>query len=315
MVFGYKNPDEIIGKSVLEFFVTEDRPTAIDDAKKLLRTGGVAVAEYPMRKKDGTFIPAELRASLMWDTERKTKCFIVVLRDISERKRAEEKIRAYQEQLRSLASELTLIEEQERRKIAVVLHDNISQTLAISKIKLGELQESVSPSLVKPLSDIRGFIEQTIQYTRSLTIELSPPILYELGFEAAVEWLAEQIQEKHGISVTFENDQHPKPMDHEIRVVLFKAVSELLMNVVKHAQAHNAKVAIQREGSNIRIAVEDDGVGFHIPEAGQLAGIHSFGLFSIRERLKHFGGSLQIQSEPDRGTCITLVAPLKKEGE
>ncbi len=123
-----------------------------------------------------------------------------MIRDITERKASEEKIRVYEEQLRSLASELTLLEERERRRIANDLHDHIGQNLALSKIKLGELRASVSSSLVKPLHEIHGLIEQTIQYTRSLTFELSPPILYELGFEAAVEWLAEQIQEKHGIS-------------------------------------------------------------------------------------------------------------------
>jgi signal transduction histidine kinase len=206
-----------------------------------------------------------------------------------------------------------LLEERERRRIANDLHDHIGQTLALSKIKLGELRESVSPSLVKPLGEIHELIEQTIQYTRSLTFELSPPILYELGFEAAVEWLAEQIQEKHGISVDFEDDLQPKPVGKEMRILLFKAVGELLMNVIKHAQAHKAKVAIRREGCNIRITVEDDGIGFYIPEASQLAGVGGFGLFSIRERLRHFGGSLQIQSGPRRGTLMTLLAPIKQK--
>lgn len=233
--------------------------------------------------------------------------------EIIERKSVDEKIQVYQEQLRSLASELALLEERERRRIAVDLHDNIGQTLAISKIKLGELRELVSPSLVKQLNEVRDFIEQTIQYTRSLTFELSPPILYEVGFEAAVEWLAEQIQEQHNISVKFEDDKQPKPMEEEVRILLFKAVSELLMNVVKHAQARKAEVAIQREGSNMRITVEDNGVGFYISEASQIGGIGGFGLFSIRERLRHFGGSLQIQSEPGRGTRVTLLAPLKEK--
>jgi PAS domain S-box-containing protein len=313
MLFGYESPKEVIGKNALEFVAKNERSRVAEDATELLKTGRVKTAEYSIQIKDGTLVPAELRASLIRDAEGKVKCFIAVIRNISERKASEEKIRVYEEQLRSLVSEMTLLEERERRRIANDLHDNIGQTLAISKIKLGELRESVSPSLVKPLSEIHELIEETIQYTRSLTFELSPPILYELGFEAAVEWLAEQIQEKHGISVDFEDDLQPKPMEEEIRVLLFKAVSELLTNVVKHAQAHKAKVAIQREGSNIRITVEDDGIGFYIPEANQLAGVHGFGLFSIRERLRHFGGSLQIQSGPRRGTLITLLAPLKQK--
>jgi signal transduction histidine kinase len=207
---------------------------------------------------------------------------------------------------------LTLLEERERRRIANDLHDHIGQNLALSKIKLGELRLLASPSLVKPLDEIHRLIEETIRYTRSLTFELSPSILYEFGFEAAVEWLAEQTQEKHGILVDFENDLQPKPLRKEMRVLLFKAVSELLMNVIKHAQAHKAKVAIQRKGNNIRITVEDDGVGFDIPEANQLGSVKGFGLFSIRERLRHLGGSFQIQSGPRGGTLITLLVPTEQ---
>ncbi len=232
--------------------------------------------------------------------------------EIIKRKSADQKIRVYQEQLRSLASELALLEERERRRIAVDLHDNIGQILAISKIKLGGVRELVSPSFAKQLDEIHEFIEQTIQYTRSLTFELSPPILYEVGFEAAVEWLAERIQELHNISVKFEDDKQPKPLEEEIRFLLFKAVRELLINVVKHAGANKIEVAIQREDGKVRITVEDNGVGFYISEARRVDEMRGFGLFSIREWLRHFGGSVQIQSEPGHGTRVTLLAPLKQ---
>jgi len=313
ILFGYESSEEVIGKNALEFIAKNDHSRAVEDASKLLKTGRGKTSEYFIQVKDRSLVPAELRASVIRDVEGKAKSFIVVIRNISERKASEEKIRVNQEQLRSLASELTLLEERERRRIANDLHDHIGQILALSKIKLGELRASVSPSLVKPLDEIHGFIEQTIRYTRSLTFELSPPLLYELGFEAAVEWLAEQIQEKHGISVDFEDDLQPKPLGKEMCILLFKAVSELLMNVIKHADAHKARVAIQREDSNIRITLEDDGIGFYIDEANPLAGAKGFGLFSIRERLRHFGGSIQIQSGPRRGTLITLLAPMKQK--
>jgi PAS domain S-box-containing protein len=315
-LFGFESSEDVIGKNVLEFVAMNDRTRAAGDAIEVLRTGGPKDVQYSIQIKNGALISVELRASLIRDTEGKAKCFIAVIRDITERKASEEKIRIYEEQLRSLASQLTLLEERERRRIANDLHDHIGQNLALSKIKLGELRSSASPSLVKPLDEIHRLIEETIRYTRSLTFELSPPILYEVGFEAAVEWLAELTQEKHGILVDFEDDLEPKPLGKEMRVLLFKAVSELLMNIIKHAKAHKAKVAIQREGSNIRITVEDDGVGFGLSEANQLAGVKGFGLFSIRERLRHFGGSLEIRSGHPRGTLITLLAPTEqKENE
>ena len=105
------------------------------------------------------------------------------------------------------------------------------------------------------VDDIQNLIDQAIHYTRSLTSELSPPVLYELGFEAAMEWLTEQIQDQHHIQVDFEDDRQSKPMDDEIRISLFKAVRELLINVAKHSKADKAKVSTRREDNIIRIIV------------------------------------------------------------
>jgi PAS domain S-box-containing protein len=239
---------------------------------------------------------------------------VIISQDITERKWSEERILTYQEQLRSLASELSLIEERERRHIATELHDNISQTLAITKIKLGMAQGLTSSTdWVGSLNEIGELVDQAIQYTRSLTFELSPPILYELGFEAAAEWLTEQIQEQHHIEIGFEDDRRSKPMSEEIRIALFKATKELLINIVKHAQASKAKVSIWREDNSIRIRVEDDGVGFSTSEGKALGKTTGFGLFNIRERMKYIGGDMVIESEPGRGTRVTLSAPLEEE--
>jgi len=229
--------------------------------------------------------------------------------EIAERKRTEEKIHSYQEQLRSLASELSLTEERERRAIATDLHDHIGQILALTKIKLGELQQQAKG---RTLEEIRELVEQSIQYTRSLTFELSPPILYELGFQAAVEWLAEQMQEKHGIRISVNGNHAVGPLSDDIRMFLFKAVRELLLNVAKHAQARQTTVSIRQEGENLRIAVADDGVGFDVSQLeGPSGSTRGFGLFSVRERSNHFGGQLEINSQPGKGTTAILFVPLQ----
>jgi signal transduction histidine kinase len=140
---------------------------------------------------------------------------------------------------------------------------------------------------------------------------LSPPILYDLGFEAAVEWLADTVREQHGILVQVSKDAHHKPMNDEIRVLLFQAVRELLFNVVKHAKAQVVKVSLDRERMNLRVQVADDGVGLGIDPKSAAAAAQGFGLFSIRERLKHLGGNMEVESEPGRGTRVTLTVPLK----
>jgi len=242
--------------------------------------------------------------------------FQAMTRDITERKQAEEKLREYQEQLKSLASELTLAEERERHRIATELHDEISQSLFISKMKLEEIQKSGSgKTFDDTLDEINNSLGRIIAAMRSLTFDLSSPILYEFGFEEAVaEWLNEQVEKKHGIATEFEDDGLPKPLDDDIRVILFRNVRELLINVVKHARAKKIKVSIQKVGSRIRVSVEDDGVGFDSTKAESLIiSKEAFGLFSIRERLEHLGGNLDIISSPGCGCRVTITSPLSRE--
>jgi len=234
----------------------------------------------------------------------------------AERKRAEKRAREYQAQLKSLASQLTLAEERERHRLAIELHDRISQSLVISKIKLEALRKSgYDRKLDKALDDVCNSISQTIQDTRTLTFDLSSPVLHELGFEMAVsEWLTNQIQKKHGITVEFEADGEAKPLEDDIRILLFRDVRELLTNVVAHARAHKVKVSIKRLGEQISITVEDDGVGFDPVEVASMAAKRGeFGLFSIQERLERLGGHLEIESGPRCGCRVKIVAPLKKE--
>jgi PAS domain S-box-containing protein len=233
--------------------------------------------------------------------------------EIEERKRAEEKVRTYQEQLRALAAELSLAEERERRRIGMELHDDIGQNLAFANIKLGGLRELASDNdITEEIDQIREIIKQVIQHTRSLTFTLRPPLLYELGLLPALEWLVEQIQEQSGIHCDFFDDGQPKPMADDIRIILFKVVSELLINIVKHSQSRNATISLLRDGDNIQVSVEDDGVGFDTSKLdSNLGGVGGFGLFNIRERLDSIGGCLEIKSELDKGTRVTFWAPLK----
>jgi signal transduction histidine kinase len=134
--------------------------------------------------------------------------------------------------------------------LATVLHDQIAQLLMVAKGKFEKMQESaIYRNLAKPIEEIRKLIEESIRYTRSLVFELSPPILYDLGFEPAMEWLAEHMEKQYGLVVHVEEDDQPKPLDNEARVLLFRAVRELLFNVLKHAQVSCARVVLQGDGS------------------------------------------------------------------
>ncbi|HQO62819.1 MAG TPA: PAS domain S-box protein [Syntrophorhabdus sp.] len=279
---------------------------------RLEKEGRVRGFETKWRKRDKTSIFVRENAKAVRSPDGTLLCYEGTVEDITEQKKAEEKIKSYQKQLRSLASDLSLAEERERRRIATMLHDHIGQILAISKIKLGALAQLIgNDESMNQLKEVRNHIEQAIQYTRSLTFELSPPILYDLGLEAALEWLAEQVREHQRINCMFEADAYPKPVSDEIRIVLFSAVRELLMNVTKHAQANVAKITIRRVNDSITVHVADNGIGF-VPSKMSFYRDENkgFGLFSIRERLRHLSGQMEVRSGRGRGTRVILTAPL-----
>ena len=227
----------------------------------------------------------------------------------------EERLDGYREELRSLASQVTMAEERERRRIATELHDSVAQTLALSKMKLSALQQQLKQTDAKDAADeVKRHLDSCIKQTRSLTFELSPPILYEVGLEPALEQLADRMEEDYDLSVDFHDDGSEKSVEEDRRVMLFRSVRELLLNVVKHADADRVEVAVRRDGSDVFVRVEDDGVGFEPSETGPGMGSEGgFGLFDVRERLNQMGGNLTLHSEPGKGTVATLSAPMEKE--
>lgn len=282
---------------------------------KLEREGRVRGFETKWRKPDKSIIFVRENAKAIRANDETLLYYEGTVEDITEQKKAKEKIQSYQKQLRSLASDLSLAEEKERRRIATMLHDHIGQILAITKIKLGALlQSAINDGVLGQLNEVREHVEQAIKYARSLTFELSPPILYDLGLEAALEWLTEQIKEQHGISCEFETDNKAKPLSDEMRIVIFSAVRELLMNIAKHAQAQVAKVTIRRVNKNIIVHVADNGTGFSVSKMNLYHDENrGFGLFSIRERLRHLSGQMDVRSARGRGTRVILTAQLEME--
>jgi PAS domain S-box-containing protein len=280
---------------------------------KIVRQGS-DIFEAKQRKKDGT--PCDVLVSSKLITVAGKPYLQAIWRDITELKKAEGILLEYQKQLKRLAARLTLTEERERRRIAGKIHDEISQTLAMVKIKLDTLRNSPpSEASAAEIEEISSSVEKVIQETRTLTFELSNPILYELGLETAVaEWLSEQVQKKHGIATEFQDDGQTKPLDDDVRVLLFRNVRELLVNVIKHARAEKVKVRIERIDDSINVTVEDNGAGFAPAEAKVMTTKKTgFGLFSVRESLEELGGRFVIESKPGAGCKVTMTAPLKSK--
>ena len=216
----------------------------------------------------------------------------------------------YQARLRALAAEISLAEERERHRLATELHEHVGQVLAVAQIKMGTLSAEVkSPACLAALQEAREHVEASIRYIRSLTGELSPPVLYDLGFAPAVVWLARQIHDQQGIEV--ELRQHPiawPPCD-DSQILLFIILRDLLTYVAKETRPRVIKILMQMEGKDLRLQVEHDGAG-----AGDTGGDPpGFALFSLRERLDRIGGTVAVQAPPGRDTVITLIVPLRRD--
>ncbi len=233
--------------------------------------------------------------------------------DITDRKEAEEQLLVYHAKLRSLASEIADIEDRERRRIACELHDRIGQNLAVAKLKLEILTGHFSPGdYGKDHEEVLRLIDQTLKDTYSLTFEISPPMLYELGLSPALEWLGEQFQKQHNIQFVFEDDEKTMSVNNDLLGPIYQAVRELLINVAKHARAKKVKIVMSNTGNSIKLNVIDDGIGFNPDTNIKADGHGGFGLFSIKERLNHLGGKLAIKSKPGKGSDFTLVVPIRE---
>jgi two-component system, NarL family, sensor kinase len=228
-----------------------------------------------------------------------------------EREQAREQLVRYQENLRSLAAQLAVGEQQERRRIAELLHDRVGQTLALMSLKLAQARSlAPHPELDAILADAQEIAGRLTAETRSLTFELCPPILYELGFTHAVDWLAEQFEEQCGLDVELVVEGDFDPESEQLRTTLFQAVRELLTNVVKHAEARRATIRLAERGPSLLVSVEDDGLGIESADLATRMSPHDgFGLFNIRERLMYLGGALRAERRPGGGTLVTLEAP------
>jgi signal transduction histidine kinase len=231
--------------------------------------------------------------------------------EVAERQRAQAELVGYQARLRELAAEVVLAEQRERRRLAGLLHDQIGQVLALLQIRVERLRQLDDPERRAAMCDtIDGLLDEAISRTRSITCELSPPVLYELGLGAAVEWLADQFGRQTGVAVSLQCEGAPVPVSEDVSVTLFQTVRELLANVAKHARAGRVTVALRWRAGEVEAAVEDDGVGFDPREVSQQPVSDSFGLFSVRERLQHQGGSMTVEAQPSRGSRISVRIPI-----
>jgi two-component system CheB/CheR fusion protein len=233
------------------------------------------------------------------------------LRELNET--LETRVRARTEQLRQMSFRLTLVEQEERRRLSQILHDDLQQLLYGVQLTLEGIRDGLETGeregLLNHAQEAVGWIRDAIRRTRQITVDLSPPVLQGDGLADALYWLVTQMREMHGLRVQVEAAQN-FPIDEDMRVLLFQIIREPLFNVVKHAGTNQARVALWEEAGQLAIQVSDGGQGFDVAavQAGREEG---FGLANIRERLSLFGGRLEVSSRPGEGTRVTVYSPVE----
>ena len=219
-------------------------------------------------------------------------------------------------QLERLAAELVEAEQRERQRLAQVLHDHLQQVLYAARIAVSQLRRRAEQdTLRESLEKLDGMLEESIEASRELTVDLSPPVFHEKGLLAGLKWLRERVRVQHGLHVEVKAAAKVEPASKEVGVMLFQSVRELLFNVVKHAGTDRARVEIQRSaGGQMRIVVSDQGAGFQPrKDMARCANAGGFGLSTLGQRLEAIGGRMEIRAAPGKGSRIILLAPAERK--
>jgi len=221
------------------------------------------------------------------------------------------RIKHYQDQLKKLNSEITLIEEQERRRIAENLHDSLGQTLSLAFMTLSSLEsEDCSPRVKKTLDFTSTLLNKAIEESRSLTYDLSPPILYELGLVPAIKWKLEQFGKDFGIKTNLNAELSKEYLKKEYKIFLYRIIGELLNNISKHALATEVEIKILQDDS-FNIMVNDNGIGIDGSKIKKASADGGFGLLSIFERVESINGTFSIEPAK-KGTIAKVMIPLNQ---
>jgi len=314
-------------------YILKDRMARLGEAVRHVLEKRQLRSQFAEAQEDLRLLNQELERRIVERTGELEVANSALARELSERKQIEEQLRQLTgtleervkertrqlstsyAKLRALATDLTVAEQTERRRLAMELHDYLAQILVVSRMKVAQLlTQDHDPEMRKTLQDVDQLLHQSLDYTRSLVSELTPQALYESGLSAAIRWLGDQMRRQAVLNVEIDLDAPELALPEADAVLLFHSIRELLFNVLKHGKINRASVSMQYTQNVLSITVSDQGCGFDV---SRLSEDHSdrFGLLSIRERMTALGGSFDLQSVPGEGTVASLHLPVTASSE
>ncbi|MDP2886580.1 MAG: PAS domain S-box protein [Ignavibacteria bacterium] len=312
-----KEREEIVGRSLADTYLPKLGENISGDYCERFRNRTTApILEAEVTLWNGEELSLEISNTFL-SVPDQPELLLSVFRDITERKRAEERLKATQEQLHRLAGHLQSVREEERKHLSQEFHDQLGQSLTALKMDLSMLHRSVTDPgkelsrtiLALGIESMQGMIDKAIGIIREILSELRPELLDQLGIVPTLEWEVERFQRHSGISCTFNSEVEEIALGEKKSIALYRIFQEALTNVARHAKATNVEVALRKESDNLILEIKDNGVGI-AADAEQKG--RSFGLIGMRERAILLGGTLEIRGVEGKGTTIFVRIPYEQ---
>jgi PAS domain S-box-containing protein len=307
-------PEDFIGKTLQDVLFTQEQASFREEViRRVFESSRSFETEFELQAPNGLDV-YDWRVYPEFDAAGKVQSVLSINRNITERNRAEEQVKQSREQLRALSAHLQSVREEERTMIAREIHDELGQALTGLKMDLSFLQNGLSKAGAAGLSrlteramSMSRLIDQTIQTVRRIATDLRPGILDDLGLVAAIEWQAQDFQNRTGINCRFTPGVEDLGLDQDLSTAAFRIFQETLTNVARHSGATEVDVNLNHCDDSLALEITDNGKGI---SAAEISGSRSLGILGMRERASLLGGELQISGTPGEGTTVTLRIPL-----
>ena len=313
-LLGYEQAD-LLGKKVFSIIHKEDiKPLKEVMKQRMFSSMHIDAFTCRVLHKSGHYIWLEFLSSPVYKNK-KVSYFVSSARDITQWILAKQEIQEYQTSLQKLTTEITIIEEKQKKEIATNIHDHLSQSLVISKMKINELKKNPHLKVVdEDLKFIETHISEALENSRKITYELSPPVLYQLGIIDALSWLLDNIEATHKIECVINSNVNSINLSELKSILLYRSIQEVINNAIKYAKATLITLDLDQNKLGLDIFITDNGLGF---DTSNLNNLHNhsgsgFGLFTVKERIKNIQGKFTIKSKLNVGTTVKIFIPLSK---
>lgn len=313
---GYKSK-EVLGHPLLEFL----DPLSFDLYKKqmlLIKEGRREPYKLVWIKKNSERITSLVSPSPVYDERKNFRGSVIVITDITERRQVEEELNRSREELRSLSRHLQSIRENESRRIAREIHDELGQALTALKMDISWISQRLPEAhneqkrFMEKISSMSKLIDETIQTVQEISAELRTGLLDDLGLIPAIEWLGQDFQKRTGVKCKFNLNCDDSALGPDCSTAIFRVVQEALTNVARHAKASRVSISLKENAEKLDLEIKDNGKGIKEEE---IFAPESLGFIGMRERLHPFGGVLRWEGIPRSGTTVSILIPLQKAQE